>query len=210
MIFPSLSARSAPCLSEPSTTRRSTAAADPILAGVTPSIASLRRCHGRPYSEATTCEWLYCDSDSRTSSWRFSDPLRSGASSMARSTTAHPHGETSSSLHPGVNTVRPHPSGSGRSVLTPGPHRLLRNNQAPHLWCVASKRQSEGPPRGRLTRALCNDPDRDVGEVEADHLVERLDRFFDQALTRTDGQPLVTSAPKRRLAPFAEPSGHIP
>ena len=33
----------------------------------------------------------------------------------------HPHGETSSSLHPDVNTVRPHPSGSGRSVLTSGP-----------------------------------------------------------------------------------------
>ena len=43
----------------------------------------------------------------------------------------------SSSLLPGVNTVRPHPSGFGRSVLTPGPHRLLKSNQAPHLWCVA-------------------------------------------------------------------------
>ena len=43
--------------------------------------SSLRGLHGRPYSEATTCEWLYCDSDSRTSSWRFSDPLRSGVSS---------------------------------------------------------------------------------------------------------------------------------
>jgi hypothetical protein len=56
----------------------------------------------------------------------------------------HRHGETSSSLHPGVNTVRPHPPGSGRSVLTPGPHRLLKSDRAPHLWCVASKRQSEG------------------------------------------------------------------
>jgi hypothetical protein len=36
---PSISARSAPRLVEPSTTRRSTAAADPILAGVTPTIA---------------------------------------------------------------------------------------------------------------------------------------------------------------------------
>ena len=43
-----------------------------------PSVQGL---HGRPYSEATTCEWLYCDPDSRTSSWRFSDPPRSGASS---------------------------------------------------------------------------------------------------------------------------------
>ena len=33
----------------------------------------------------------------------------------------YPHGETSSSLLPVVNTVRPHPSGSGRSVLTTGP-----------------------------------------------------------------------------------------
>jgi hypothetical protein len=39
MIFPSSSARSAPRLVEPSTTRRSTAAADPILAGVMPPIA---------------------------------------------------------------------------------------------------------------------------------------------------------------------------
>jgi hypothetical protein len=53
----------------------------------------------------------------------------------------HRHGETSSSLHPGVKTVRPHPSGSGRSVLTPGPHRLPKNDQAPHLWCVAFKRR---------------------------------------------------------------------
>ena len=29
--------------------------------------------------------------------------------------------EPGSSLRPGLNTVRPHPSGSGRSVLTPGP-----------------------------------------------------------------------------------------
>ena len=87
MIFPSLSARSAPRLSEPSTTRRSTAAADPILAGVQPTIAPCDDVIGRPYSEATNCEWLFCDSDSRTSSWRFSDPLRSGVSSMARPTT---------------------------------------------------------------------------------------------------------------------------
>ena len=41
-----------------------------------------RRCrHGRAYSEATTCAWTYCDPDSRTASWRFSDPLRSGAPS---------------------------------------------------------------------------------------------------------------------------------
>jgi hypothetical protein len=46
-------------------------------------------------------------------------------------------GKTSSSLHPGVNTVRPHPPGCGRSVLTPGPLRLLTINQAPHLWCDA-------------------------------------------------------------------------
>ena len=54
-----------------------------------------------------------------------------------------PHGETSSSLHPDVNTVRPRsrPSVSERSVLTSGPRRLLKNDQAPHLWCVAVKRR---------------------------------------------------------------------
>ena len=40
VFFASLSARSAPRLSEPSATRRSTAAADPILAGVTPTIVA--------------------------------------------------------------------------------------------------------------------------------------------------------------------------
>jgi hypothetical protein len=70
----------------------------------------------------------------------------------------HRHGDTSSSLHPDVNTVRPHPSGSGRSVLTSGPHRLLRNDQAPHLWCVASKRQSKGPSCGRLTGRSTSSP----------------------------------------------------
>ena len=64
----------------------------------------------------------------------------------------HPHGETSSSLHPGLNTVRPHPSGSGRSVLTPGPHRLLKSDQAPHLWCVAAKRQRKEDLRGEVDR----------------------------------------------------------
>ena len=51
------------------------------------------------------------------------------------------HGETSSSVLPGVNTVRPHPSGRRHTVLTPGPHRLLTIDRPPHLWCVAVKRQ---------------------------------------------------------------------
>jgi hypothetical protein len=52
--------------------------------------------------------------------------------------------------------------------------------------------------------------DRDVGEVQADHLVERVDCFFDQVLTRTGCLPLVTPTPQRRLASLAEPSGHVP
>ena len=108
----------------------------------------LVRCHGRPDSEATTCEWLYCDFDSRTSSWRFSDPLRSGTSSMARSTTT------------GINTGRRVAASTPVStpfVLTlglralrvdPGAPRLLKSNQAPHLWCVAPKRLSKGGRAG--------------------------------------------------------------
>ena len=61
------------------------------------------------------------------------------------------HRESSSSLHPDVHTVRPHPSGSGRCVLTPGPLRLLSNNQAPHLWCVAPIETVKESPRGGLT-----------------------------------------------------------
>jgi hypothetical protein len=48
MIIPSASARSAPHLVEPSTTRRSTAAADPILAGVMPTIAPREDVTGAP------------------------------------------------------------------------------------------------------------------------------------------------------------------
>ena len=48
VIFPSVNARSAPRLVEPSTTRRSTAAADPILAGVTPSIVPRDDVTGAP------------------------------------------------------------------------------------------------------------------------------------------------------------------
>ena len=48
VIFLSLSARSAPRLIEPSTSRRSTAAADPILAGVTPTIARCGDVTGAP------------------------------------------------------------------------------------------------------------------------------------------------------------------
>ena len=158
MIFPSLSARSAPRLSEPSTTRRSTAAADPILAGVTSSV---------PLCEGVTDAPIRGDY-LRMAFLRFR--LAYIMVAILRSTALrrvvdgsldhhrHAHGETSSSLLPDVNTVRPHPSGSGRSVLTPGPHRLLKNNQAPHLWCVASKRQSERPSRGRLTGRSTSTP----------------------------------------------------
>jgi len=52
--------------------------------------------------------------------------------------------------------------------------------------------------------------DRDVGEVEPDHLVETSDGFFDQSLVGTGGHPLVASAPQGRFASFAEPSGHVP
>ena len=48
MNFPSSGARSAPRLVEPSTTRRSTAAADPILAGVVPTIAPCEHVTGAP------------------------------------------------------------------------------------------------------------------------------------------------------------------
>ncbi len=82
MISSSISARSAPVWSSPP--RRAGAPPQQIRSSPALCPASLfARCHGRPDSEATTCEWLYCDFDTRTSSWRFSDPLRSGASSMA-------------------------------------------------------------------------------------------------------------------------------
>jgi len=48
MVFPSASVRSAPRLVEPSTTRRSSAAADPILAGVVPTIAPREHATGAP------------------------------------------------------------------------------------------------------------------------------------------------------------------
>jgi len=52
--------------------------------------------------------------------------------------------------------------------------------------------------------------DRDVGDVQADHLVEGVDGFFDQALTRAGCLLFVTPASARCFAPFVEPSGHVP
>jgi hypothetical protein len=62
------------------------------------------------------------------------------------------HGEPSSSLHPVVNTVRPHPLGSGRSVLTTGPLRLLR----------AFERRTSG-----ASRSKDGDPDLRAGGGQA-------------------------------------------
>jgi hypothetical protein len=57
----------------------------------------------------------------------------------------------SSSLLPGVNTVRLHPSGFGRSVLTPGPHRLLN----------AIKRRISGASRSKtVLRTFAREVDR--------------------------------------------------
>ena len=111
MISPSLSARSAPRLSEPFTTRRSTAAADPILAGVTSSVL---------LCESVT-DALFRGNHLRMALLRFR--LAYIIVAVLRSTALrhvvdgsldhrrHRHGETNSSLHPGVNTVRPHPFG---------------------------------------------------------------------------------------------------
>lgn len=84
VISPSVSAQSAPRLVEPSTMPRSRS--DPRQRNS--QRPSPRGRHGRPDSEATTREWLYCDPDSRTSSRRFSDPLRFGALSMDHSDAA--------------------------------------------------------------------------------------------------------------------------
>jgi len=51
-------------------------------------------------------------------------------------------GESSSSLHPGLNTVRPRPSSCGRCVLTPGPRRLL----------MAVKRRTSGASRSKQVK----------------------------------------------------------
>src|ERR687891_1446932 len=51
---------------------------------------SPRGLHGRPYSEATTCEWLSCDTDSRTSSWRVPPPPRPRVASRPPPPPPHP------------------------------------------------------------------------------------------------------------------------
>ena len=63
------------------------------------------------------------------------------------------------------------------------------------------------PAAGRLVQRAV---DRDVGEVEPDHLVEGTDGFFDQAREGAGGHPLVAPAPQGGLAPFAEAPGHVP
>ena len=66
----------------------------------------------------------------------------------------------SSSLHPDVNTVRPHPSGSGRSVLTPGPLRLLIHTR---------RRRTSG-----ASRSKDSDRDRRRGVDRPFHIIARL------------------------------------
>ena len=150
----SVSARSAPGLTESSTTRRSTAAADQILAGVPPA-ALFSRTPREPLLRGTYL---------RMAVLRFR--LAYFIVAVLRSTTlrrvvehflALHHevfGESGSSLHPGLNSVRPRPADCGRWVLTRGPRRLLMSSQAPHLWCVALKnRGNERRIRGLTYRS---------------------------------------------------------
>jgi hypothetical protein len=110
---------------------------------------SLRGVHGRTYSEATTCEWLYCHSDSRTSSWRFSDPLRSGASSSSsRSRSTLTARGVSRNLHPNVNTRSSSPFGLWALRVAPGPLRLLIGCHAPNLWFGAPREDEVSGKRG--------------------------------------------------------------
>ena len=102
MIFPSLSARSAPPLSEPSTTRRSTAAADPILAGVTPSSAPSESVTGAPIPRQPLRMALL----RLRLAYIIVAVLRSTALRRVVDGSLdhlrYRHGETSSSLHPGI------------------------------------------------------------------------------------------------------------
>jgi hypothetical protein len=117
VIFPSVSARSAPRLTEPSTTRRGTAAAVPILAGVVPTIAVLEDVTGAPIQRQSPANGF-----------------------TAIATRVH---------HRGGSPI--HCAPARRSVLTPGPHRLLNADQATTSGASRSKDSEKDPSRGRLT-----------------------------------------------------------
>jgi len=128
--LPGTLARSAPPLIESSTTRRSSAAAEPILAGVTPSGPPLEDPTGAQilrHLPAHGCSAIF---DLRPSSWRSSDPPRSGASLSTSSVTATP----SSGRRVAASTPASTPfvlalRAAGAACVTPGPRRLLRCNQ---------------------------------------------------------------------------------
>jgi len=71
-----------------------------------------------------------------------------------------PFGEMSSSLHPGLNTVRPRPSDCGRCVLTPGSPSSAQLHSSPHLWCVALRSWKKQASREVLTGRSTSSPDR--------------------------------------------------
>jgi hypothetical protein len=92
-------------------------------------------------SDGTTCEWPYCDFDPHTSSWRFSDPLCSGASSMAcpASTALRTRSRIAGRMEPLVGR-RPSRIGRAQAPIPEVhlPHSVLQN--VPQLAPVAAVR----------------------------------------------------------------------
>ena len=102
----------------------------------------------------------------------------------------HPDEETSSSLLPSVNTVRPHPSGSGRSVLTPGPHRLHR----------AIERRTFGASRSKDSdRDLRGEVDRPFHIIIAGTVGRLVTSSFDQSIPKADGTARCACPRTRRI-----------
>ena len=159
--LPGTLARSAPQLAESSTTRRSTAAAEPILAGVTPSGPPLEDPTGAQilrHLPAHGCSAIF---DLRPSSWRSSDPPRSGASSSTAQVTATPSSRrrvaaSTPASTPFVLALRT----AGAACVTPGSPSSAQLHSSPHLWCVALRSWKKQASREVLTGRSTSSPDR--------------------------------------------------
>jgi hypothetical protein len=156
MTSPSVTARSAPLVTESSTTRRSTAAADPTLAGVLSNGPHHEDSTGAPILRqppANGSTAIPTREHHRGGSPIHCAPARRRA--LRDRSPPSPRG-ASSSLHPSVNTVRPRPSGCGHCVLTPGPLRLPIGSHAPNLWFGAPRDAQVDDKRGAVTRTFHN------------------------------------------------------
>jgi hypothetical protein len=149
MITTAVTARSAPLVTESSTTHRSTAAADSTLAGVLSNGPHHEDSTGAPILReppANGCPAIPTRVHHRGGSPIHRAPTRRRA--QPRSPPSPPR-VSSSSLHPGVNTVRPRPHGLRALRVDPGAPSTAQPHT--HKRRTSGSTRPKRPPRTRLS-----------------------------------------------------------